>query len=127
IVRPYVKWDAQPASPAAAREALFRAAWLARTAPCAPVYINLDAAVQEAPLPAPLPPLDPARFMPRVQLGPDPGLVQDAATLLRGAARPLILAGRVGRGEREWAARVRLAEALGARVATDLKVGAAFP
>ena len=43
IVRPYVKWDAQPASPAAAREALFRAAWLARTAPCGPVYVNLDA------------------------------------------------------------------------------------
>ena len=33
IVRPYVKWDDQPASPAAAREALFRAAWLAQTPP----------------------------------------------------------------------------------------------
>ncbi len=127
IVRPYVKWDAQPASPAAAREALFRAAWLAQTAPCGPVYINLDAAMQEAPLAAPLPPIDPARFMPRVQAGPDPALVRHATELLRGAARPLILAGRVGRGEAEWDARVRLAEALDARVATDLKVGAAFP
>jgi len=127
IVRPYVKWDAQPASAAAAREALFRAAWLARTAPCGPVYVNLDAAMQEAPLAEPLPPLDPARFMPRVQAGPDPAVAQEAARMLRGAARPLILAGRVGRGEVGWAARVRLAEALGARVATDLKVGAAFP
>ena len=127
IVRPYVKWDAQPASPAAAREALFRAAWLAGTAPCGPVYVNLDAAMQEAPLAQALPPLDPARFMPRVQAGPDPALVQEAAGMLRGAARPLILAGRVNRGEPEWAARVRLAEALGAQVATDLKVGAAFP
>ena len=127
IVRPYVKWDAQPASPAAAREALFRAAWLARTAPCGPVYVNLDAAMQEAPLAEPLPPLDPARFMPRVQAGPDPALVAEAATLLRDAKHPLILAGRVGRGEAGWAARVALAEALGARVATDLKVGAAFP
>ncbi len=127
IVRPYVKWDAQPASPAAAREALFRAAWLAGTAPCGPVYVNLDAAMQEAPLTQPLPPLDPARFMPRVQAGPDPALVQEAAVMLRGAAHPLILAGRVNRGEPEWAARVRLAETLGAQVATDLKVGAAFP
>ncbi len=127
IVRLYVKWDAQPASPAAAREALFRAAWLAGTAPCGPVYINLDAAVQEAPLAAPLPPLDPARYMPRVQAGPDPALVQQAAVMLRGASRPVILAGRVGRSEAGWAARVALAEALGARVATDLKVGAAFP
>ncbi len=127
IVRPYVKWDAQPASPAAAREALFRAAWLARTAPCGPVYINLDAAMQEAPLPEPLPPLDPARFMPRVQAGPAPALVEEAARMLREARRPVILAGRVGRGEAEWAQRVLLAEALSARVATDLKVGAAFP
>ena len=127
IVRPYVKWDAQPASPAAAREALFRAAWLAGTAPCGPVYVNLDAAMQEAPLAEPLPPLDPARFMPRVTSGPDPALVAQAAVMLEGAARPLILAGRVGRDEARWAERVRLAEALGARVATDLKVGAAFP
>ena len=28
LVRPYVKWDDQPASPAAARESLLRAAWL---------------------------------------------------------------------------------------------------
>lgn len=127
IVRPYVKWDAQPASPAAAREALFRAAWLARTAPCGPVYINLDAAMQEAPLAEPLPTLDPARFMPRMQAGLDAALAEQASTMLRQAARPVILAGRVGRGEAAWDQRIRLAEAIGARVATDLKVGAAFP
>ena len=32
LVRGYVKWDDQPASPAAAREALVRAKWLAETA-----------------------------------------------------------------------------------------------
>jgi thiamine pyrophosphate-dependent acetolactate synthase large subunit-like protein len=127
IVRSYVKWDAQPASPAAAREALFRAAWLAGTAPCGPVYVNLDAAMQEAPLAEPLPPLDPARFMPPVSAGPPPGLVARAASLLRGARHPVILMGRTSRSEAAWAARVRLAEALGARVLTDLKIGAAFP
>ena len=31
IVRPYTKWDDQPASPAAAREAICRAVWLSRS------------------------------------------------------------------------------------------------
>jgi len=127
IVRPYVKWDAQPASPAAAREALFRAAWLSGTAPMGPVYVNLDAAMQEAPLAEPLPQADPARYMPPVAAGAPPAAVAQAVALLHGAQRPLILMGRVGRDEAAWDARVRLAEALQARVATDLKVGAAFP
>lgn len=33
LVRGYTKWDDQPASPAAAREALLRGAWIANTAP----------------------------------------------------------------------------------------------
>ena len=37
LVRPYVKWDDQPASPEAAREAVLRAFWLSRTAPMGPV------------------------------------------------------------------------------------------
>jgi thiamine pyrophosphate-dependent acetolactate synthase large subunit-like protein len=39
----------------------------------------------------------------------------------------LILAGRVSRNPEAWKARVALAEAVGARVGTNLKVGAAFP
>ena len=50
IVRNYVKWDAQPASPAAAREALFRAAWLAGTAPDGPGLRQPRRRLQEAPL-----------------------------------------------------------------------------
>jgi thiamine pyrophosphate-dependent acetolactate synthase large subunit-like protein len=127
IVRPYVKWDAQPASPAAAREALFRAAWISSTAPMGPVYVNLDAGLQEEPLAAPLPPIDPSRMMPTVASSAPEALVRQALEMLRAAERPLILMGRVGRGEKEWATRVALAEALGAQVVTDLKIGAAFP
>ena len=58
IVRDYTKWDDQPASPAAAREALIRATWMANTAPMGPVYINLDAEMQEAKLAEPLAPID---------------------------------------------------------------------
>jgi thiamine pyrophosphate-dependent acetolactate synthase large subunit-like protein len=127
IVRNYVKWDAQPGSPAAAREALFRANWIARTTPMGPVYVNLDLGLQEDALTEPLPPLDPARFMPAVAGGASDRLVAGALGMLRAAKRPVILMGRVSRSEAAWAARLALAEALGALVVTDLKVGAAFP
>src|SRR6516162_6137354 len=91
IVRGYVKWDDQPASPAAAREAILRAGWIAQTAPMGPVYVNLDAGLQEAALEAPLPPIDAARFMPPAPVAPPPEAIEQAAALLRGAKRPVIL------------------------------------
>ena len=127
IVRGYVKWDDQPASPSATREALLRAGWIAQTAPMGPVYVNLDAELQETPLEAPLPPIDAARFMPPAPLAPPPAAIDQAASLLRAAKRPVILAGRASRSLAAWDARVALAEALDARVVTDLKLGAAFP
>ena len=127
IVRPYVKWDDQPASPEAAREALLRAVWHAESAPQAPVYVNLDAEMQEAALPAPLPAIASARYTPATRIAPSQESVCDAAAMLRDAKRPLLLIGRVSRDPKAWAARVALAEALDARVATDLKTGAAFP
>jgi thiamine pyrophosphate-dependent acetolactate synthase large subunit-like protein len=127
LVRPYTKWDNQPASPGAAREAMYRGAWIAGTQPMGPVYINLDAGLQEMRLDEPLPPLDPARYLPPVRHAPDAAAVAEAARLLRGAARPLILAGRVQRDRTGWDERVELAERLGAGVVTDIKPGAAFP
>jgi thiamine pyrophosphate-dependent acetolactate synthase large subunit-like protein len=127
IVRPYVKWDAQPASPAAAREALLRATWLARTAPAGPVYVNLDAGMQEAVVTEPLPPIEPARFMPQPVAAAAPQAIAQAAAMLRQARHPVILMGRVSRDEAAWQHRVALADALGARVATDGKTAAAFP
>jgi thiamine pyrophosphate-dependent acetolactate synthase large subunit-like protein len=127
LVRNYVKWDAQPASPEAAREALLRAAWMAGTAPMGPVYVNLDAAMQEAPLEQPLPLLPTARFTPGMTSATPADRVAEAVTLLRGAAHPLIMAGRATRDPAAWSRRIALAEALGARVVTDLKLGATFP
>ena len=127
VVRPYVKWDDQPASPAAAREALLRAAWLAETVPMAPVYINLDAEMQEARLDAPLPQLEVSRFRPTMRTAAPAALVAEAADLLVAAKRPFILAGRASRDLAAWDRRVALAESVAARVATDLKIGASFP
>jgi thiamine pyrophosphate-dependent acetolactate synthase large subunit-like protein len=127
IVRGYVKWDDQPASPAATREALLRAGWMAQTAPMGPVYVNLDAGLQEAALEAPLPEIDAARFMPPAPVAPPAEVIKQAAALLRAAKRPVIFAGRSSRTLPAWNARVALAEALDAKVVTDLKLAAAFP
>ena len=127
IVRNYVKWDDQPASPFAAREALARAKWISETLPCGPTYVNLDAGMQEAPLREPLPDIQLDRMMPRVEYAPGASLIADLAQRLREAERPVILVGRVSRSETGWAERIALAEATGARVLTDLKIGAGFP
>jgi len=127
LVRGYTKWDDQPASPGAAREALIRATWIANTAPQGPVYINLDAEMQEAKLAEQLPPLDATRYMPDVATAAPADLIAKAAALLKSARQAVILAGRASRSESAWNARVALAEALGAGVVTDLKIGASFP
>ena len=127
LVRGYIKWDDQPASPVAAREAVLRAGWIANTAPRGPTYVNLDAEMQEMKLAEPVTPIDAQRFMPPVATAPSADAIKAAAALLRDAKQPVILAGRVSRNLDAWNARVALAEWLGARVITDLKVGAAFP
>jgi thiamine pyrophosphate-dependent acetolactate synthase large subunit-like protein len=127
IVRHYTKWDDQPASVAAAEEALLRGMQLSTTAPCGPVYIVLDSAFQEAPYEtnAALP--DMGRYQPIPSPAPDPDLLAKAARILSGAKSPVILCGRVSRNPDAWQQRVKLAEQLGATVFTDLKVGASFP
>jgi thiamine pyrophosphate-dependent acetolactate synthase large subunit-like protein len=127
LVRGYTKWDDQPASPVAAREAVLRAAWIANTAPRGPTYINLDAEMQEAKLTEPVAPIDAKRYMPETASAAPAETVKKAAELLLAAKHPVMLAGRVSRDPGAWNARVALAERLGARVVTDMKVGAAFP
>jgi thiamine pyrophosphate-dependent acetolactate synthase large subunit-like protein len=127
LVRGYVKWDDQPASPAAAREALVRAKWIADTPPQGPVYVNLDAGMQEAELDAPLAPLDIGRLTPPVASAADPDLIDRLTTALTTAKVPVVLAGRGSRTLEAWQARLALIERIGARVITDLKLGAVFP
>jgi thiamine pyrophosphate-dependent acetolactate synthase large subunit-like protein len=127
LVRGYTKWDDQPASPTAAREAVLRANWIANTAPRGPTYVNLDAHMQESKLAEPVAAIDAKRFMPPVESAAPPELIKQAADLLRNAKYPVILAGRVSRNIDAWNGRIALAERLNARVVTDLKIGASFP
>ena len=127
LIRSFTKWDNQPGSVPAAYDALLRAAQMARTAPYAPVYVNLDAALQEERLDV-LPPIpDASRFAAPEPPRASAGAIRRAADLLGAAAAPVILVGRVERSEAGWRERVALAERLGARVITDAKTAASFP
>ncbi|MFM9999494.1 MAG: thiamine pyrophosphate-binding protein [Burkholderiaceae bacterium] len=127
LVRDYTKWDNQPGSIAAAIEALLRASQIAQTAPRGPVYVNLDAALQEAKTGALLPCPDVARYAAPTAPPPAPADVTKAAQLLSHAKRPVMLLGRMSRKSDDWDARVALAQRLQAKVITDLKTGATFP
>lgn len=127
LVRGYTKWDDQPGSVSAAIEAIARGHQIAETAPKGPVYVNLDVSLQEQVLPARLPLPDMNRYRPSAPIGANREAVADAARLLAGKPRVVLMVGRVSRCEEDWANRVALAEALGARVVTDLKQGAGFP
>jgi thiamine pyrophosphate-dependent acetolactate synthase large subunit-like protein len=127
MIRDYIKWDDQPGSVEAAREALVRGLWLTNSAPHGPVYINLDTELQEQELKSELPTLDLARCMPKVRAAPTPDAVRAALDLLKRAKAPAILAGRFSRSEAAWQARIALAEALNARVFAAYNSGAGFP
>jgi thiamine pyrophosphate-dependent acetolactate synthase large subunit-like protein len=127
LVRNYIKWDDQPASIGAAQEAVLRANLIAQTAPRGPVYINFDLALQEDEIAALPTPPETARFAPPASPEPAGPLLREAAELLARAERPVILMGRTSRDPGAWQRRVELAEAIGARVMTDRKAGAAFP
>ncbi len=127
LIRNFSKWDDQPSSIGAAQEAVLRANMIAQTAPHGPVYLNFDLALQEDEIDTVPPMPDLARFLPPAAPEPGGALLRQAAELLARAERPVILMGRALRDPDAWARRVALAEAVGARVMTDRKAGAAFP
>ena len=127
LVRGYTKWDDQPGSIKASLEAILRAYRIALTPPQGPVYVCLDAALQEegpAP-PVPLPALE--RFAAPSPGVPSPEAVRQCAELLSLSARPLLMIGRVSNDPADFERRVALAERLAAVVLTDIKTGASFP
>jgi thiamine pyrophosphate-dependent acetolactate synthase large subunit-like protein len=127
LIRNYTKWDDQPSSIGAAQEAILRANMIAQTAPCGPVYINLNLELQEDEIAAAPPLPETARFAPPVPVEPAGPSLREAAQLLARTERPVIFAGRCSRDPEAWRRRIALAEAVGARVMTDRKAGAAFP
>jgi thiamine pyrophosphate-dependent acetolactate synthase large subunit-like protein len=113
-VRDYVKLDDQPASVAAIPEAFLRAWRVARMEPLGPVYLCLDAGLQEEPLEERVPVPDVGRFSPAPPPHADPRAVDDAARRLVEARFPMIVVESLGRRPEATPALCRLAERLAA-------------
>jgi thiamine pyrophosphate-dependent acetolactate synthase large subunit-like protein len=113
-VRDYVKLDDQPASVAALPEALLRAWRVARTEPQGPVYVCLDAGLQEQPLEGAVAVPDVARFAPPAPPHADPRALDEAARRLVEARFPVIVTESLGRRPEATGPLCRLAERLGA-------------
>jgi thiamine pyrophosphate-dependent acetolactate synthase large subunit-like protein len=127
LVRHFVKWDEQPASAKAAIDSVLRAYQAACTPPCGPSYVILDRRLQEDAIDSSITVPDVHGYRPPGPVVPSETMLQEAASLLASATKPVILLGRISQKQTDWDNRVRLAERLGARVVTDLRNGASFP
>jgi acetolactate synthase-1/2/3 large subunit len=115
VVRDYTKWDDQPASIASVPESVMRGFRVATAPPQGPVYIALDAGLQEdEAVDVELPNWE--RLKPPSRVGPDPRALHDLATRLCAAERPLLVAGYAGRDPAAFGQLVELSELLGAGV-----------
>ncbi len=119
LVRDYVVWDAEPATPEATVADLVRARQRALSAPRGPAYVSLDAGVQEQPLHTPVPLPELSRHAPAPPIAPDPEALDAAARVLAGARRPVVVAGRVGLDPRIVTPLRELVEVLGAPYRDD--------
>jgi thiamine pyrophosphate-dependent acetolactate synthase large subunit-like protein len=126
-VRDFVKLDDQPANAAGVAESILRAYRLMTAEPTGPVYVCLDAALQEDPLPKGVSmPTDMERWIHQAPVNADPEGLRTAAEWLSQSRRPVILADTVGRSSVATDALRTLAEKLNAPV-VDLGSRFNFP
>ncbi len=114
-VRDFVKWDDQPASIAAIPDSLLRAYRLAIGEPAGPVYVAIDADLQEQPTEVRRSIAD-ERITSVGRHGPDPQRLDAAARMLVAAEEPVIVTGYAGRDPAAFTLIPQLATLLGARI-----------
>jgi benzoylformate decarboxylase/acetolactate synthase-1/2/3 large subunit len=113
-VRPYTKWDHEPRSLASVPTVLGRAYRIAVEEPRGPVYVALDAALQEDRLEAPVPLDDLTRIATAPsRLAPEPAALEQLAGELCRAQRPVMVLGYAGRDPASFDVLVELAEVVG--------------
>ena len=127
LIRDFIKWDNQPNSPESLVEAMARANMLTRAEPRGPVYVCLDAGLQEASIDKEPRWPDLKRLAPPAPPSGERESLRRAADLLKGAKQPILLFGRGDWSKASWDRRIELAERTGAVVMTDLKNRAVFP
>jgi benzoylformate decarboxylase/acetolactate synthase-1/2/3 large subunit len=113
VVRDYTKWDDQPASIASVPESVMRGLRISTAAPQGPVYIALDAALQEDELTEEIPLPNWDRLKTPSKIGPDPAALRTLAERLCAAERPVIVTSYAGRDPNAFGQLVELAELVG--------------
>jgi acetolactate synthase I/II/III large subunit len=126
LVRDFVKYDDQPYSLESVPESLLRAYRIATTDPKGPVYVCLDADLQEQRMNAPLLVPDARLYRAPAAPAPNPEALREVADLLVKAEWPVIVAGEVGRTPQALVPLRELAETLAAPV-IDADGRFAFP
>jgi acetolactate synthase-1/2/3 large subunit len=116
VVRDYTKWDDQPHSVGSVSESIMRGFRVASAPPQGPVYIALDAGLQEERLNGNVEAPNFARLSTPRSMGPDPVALRELAQVLTAAEQPVIVAGYAGRDPNAFGQLVELAEALEAGV-----------
>lgn len=121
LVRPFVKWDDEASTPEGVLESLVRANKIASTGPQGPVYVSVDAGVQETKLNGPI-------AIPDTRLScnqaPSPPAANDAvvercAELLIKAKNPVVTGGRIMYRPEATKPLVQLVELIGATYVED--------
>jgi benzoylformate decarboxylase/acetolactate synthase-1/2/3 large subunit len=115
-VRAFTKWDDQPNSVGAMPLAFARARRVALTEPAGPVYLALDADLQELEFTGTVDQVDWDRVGPGSPMAPEERALGEAAGRLVAAERPVIVAGYAGRDPRAFDWIPELAELLGAAI-----------
>ncbi|MCZ0988346.1 thiamine pyrophosphate-binding protein [Streptomyces diastatochromogenes] len=109
---PVTKYATRVTDPGSVLRVLRRAMKIAMTPPCGPVFVALPMDVLDAVTPEPV---VPSTFV-STRVAPVPSLVEEAAALLAGAERPVVLVGDGVSASGGQAELVRVAEQLGADV-----------
>ena len=112
IARPVTKWATRVVDPGSLLRVLRRAVKIAATPPMGPVFVALPADVLDAPNDELVEPT----VVPQTRVAPEPALVDEAARLLLGAERPMIVMGDGVAASGAQAELTRVAETLGAVV-----------
>ena len=127
LIRPFLKWDDQPASAQSAARSIVEARFRSGSVPKGPSYVVMDVTYQEEKLGA----APAAETLAQVPDRAAPGLSPDALATMAGALgrsnRPILVLGRASRCTTTWDARIRLARRYGARVITDIRCAATYP
>lgn len=127
LLRNYTKWDDEPRSGEGIVEAFLRGNQITRTSPKAPVYICLDAGLQEEAMTAGIHIPDADRYAPTRPASAAAKDIEAIAELVAQARNPLFLMGRGSRDQDDWDRRIKLAERAGAYVMTSIRERAIFP